>query len=453
MIKILIVDDEPRIRSSLKGLLTEEGYSVNSCSSGEEAIQILQKVAIDLVMLDVVLPGLDGLEILERIRKNLPSLKVIMISGQSDLSTAIQATKLGAYNFFEKPLNPDRVLLELKNLTDQMVLERKVTSLETLVDQEEKMIGNSPVMQRLQEAIERAAPSEGRVFIFGENGTGKELVARAIHRRSSRKEGTFVSLNCAALPQDLVESELFGYEKGAFTGAVNAKSGRFEMADGGSLFLDEVGDMGPETQAKLLRVLQENEAIRLGGNKPYKFNVRIISATNKDINLEIREGRFREDLYYRLNVIPLEVAPLRDRKVDIPLLAQYFLYQYGEKTGKGMKCWAHGALNCLQQYTWPGNVRELKNLVERLVIMSEGDAIEAYEVKNVLPASQSIISPKREIPPEKESLSLKEMVEHFERDILVQGFHEVNGNISKLARQLKIDRANLHRKLKSFGIK
>lgn len=453
MIKILIVDDEPRIRSSLKGLLTEEGYSVNSCSSGEEAIQLLQKEAIDLVMLDVVLPGLDGLEILERIRKNLPSLKVIMISGQSDLSTAIRATKLGAYNFFEKPLNPDRVLLELKNLTGQMALERKVTSLETLVDQEEKMIGNSPVIQRLQEAIERAAPSEGRVFIFGENGTGKELVARAIHRGSMRKGGTFVSLNCAALPQDLVESELFGYEKGAFTGAVNAKSGRFEMADGGSLFLDEVGDMGLETQAKLLRVLQENEAIRLGGNKPYKFNVRIISATNKDINLEIREGRFREDLYYRLNVIPLEVASLRDRKVDIPLLAQYFLYQYCEKTGKGMKCWAQGALNCLQQYSWPGNVRELKNLVERLIIMSEGDAIEAYEVKNVLPASQPIISPKREIPLEKESLSLKEMVGHFERDILVQGFHEVNGNISKLARQLKIDRANLHRKLKSFGIK
>ena len=453
MMQILIVDDESRIRTSLEGLLQEEGYSVRSCGTGEQAVEIVQKESVDVVLLDVVLPGIDGLETLKRIREHNPSLKVLMMSGRSDLTTAVKAIKLGGYNFFQKPLNPDQLLQELKNIADRMILERKVNSLETLVGREEKMVGHSPVMQKLQEAIERAAPSEGRVLIFGENGTGKELVARAIHRKSARKASAFVSLNCAALPQDLVESELFGYEKGAFTGAVRKKPGRFEMANGGSLFLDEIGDMGLETQAKLLRVLQENEAVRVGGNTPYKFNVRIISATNKNLVMEIEEGRFREDLFYRLNVIPLDVPPLRDRKEDIPLLAQYFLCQICEKTGKGMKRWAQRALKTLQHYSWPGNVRELQNLVERLVIMSGGEIINVKEVMDVLPLSPSPSFSKREIPLEGEALSLRKMVEQFEKDVLVQGYREVNGNVSKLARQLKIDRANLHRKLKAYGIK
>jgi len=453
MMQILIVDDEPRIRSSLEGLLQEEGYSVRSCGTGEKAVETLRNKSVDVVLLDVVLPGIDGLETLKRIREHNPSMKVLMMSGQSDLNTAVKATKLGGYNFFQKPLNPDQLLLELKNIADQMILGRKVNSLETLVGREEKMVGHSPAMLKLQEAVERAAPSEGRVLIFGENGTGKELVAKAIHRKSARKASAFVSLNCAALPQDLVESELFGYEKGAFTGAVRKKPGRFEMADGGSLFLDEIGDMGLETQAKLLRVLQENEAVRVGGNTPYKFDVRIISATNKNLMMEIEEGRFREDLFYRLKVIPLDVPPLRNRKEDIPLLAQYFLRQICEKTGKGMKRWAGRALKILQHYPWPGNVRELRNLVERLVIMSGGETIDEQEVMDVLPFSPSPSFSKREIPLEGEALSLRKMVEEFERDVLVEGYREAGGNVSKLARKLKIDRANLHRKLKTYGIK
>lgn len=294
--RILVVDDEHRIRSSLRGLLRDEGYTVEDCESGERCVERVREEGFDVVLLDVVLNGMDGLETLRRIRQIAPMTKVLMMSGQSDLSTAVRATKLGAHNFFEKPLNPDRVLLELKNIADQMVLEQRVASLENLMGWEEEMVGDSPVMRCLREAITKAAPSDGRVFIFGENGTGKELVARAIHRESSRSRRPFVSLNCAALPRDLVESELFGYEKGAFTGAVRRKPGRFETADGGTLFLDEVGDMALETQAKLLRVLEENEAVRLGGNTPYRFDVRIISATNKNLTREIEEGRFRNDL-------------------------------------------------------------------------------------------------------------------------------------------------------------
>ena len=450
--RLLIVDDEPRIRSSLGGLLRDEGYVVDSCESGERGLELLQKEGFDVVLLDVVLPGMDGLEALERIRKITDRTKVLMMSGQADISMAVRATKLGALDFFEKPLNPDRVLLALKNIVDRMVLEQRVDSLESMVDQEREMIGDSSPMQHLREIILKAAPTDGRVLIFGENGTGKELVARAIHRGSNRRHRPFVSLNCAALPRDLVESELFGYEKGAFTGAVRRKPGHFETAEGGSLFLDEVGDMALETQAKLLRVLEENEAVRLGGDRPYRFDVRIISATNKNLTKVIEEGRFREDLLYRLNVVPLEVPALREHKEDIPLLAHHFLRRICQRTGKGMKHWGQGSVEILQSYSWPGNVRELKNFVERLVIMSGGDTITTEEVAKTLPASPSE-SPETKILVEKEDLSLKEMVERFERDLLIRGYREVGGNVSGLARKLKIDRANLHRKLKSYGIK
>ncbi len=450
--RILIVDDEVRIRSSLRGLLKDEGYAVEECESGEGSVERLQGKGFDVVLLDVVLPGMDGLETLEHIRRIAPRTRVLMMSGRSDLSTAVRATKLGASNFFEKPLNPDQVLMELKSIADQMTLEQRVASLENLVDREEEIIGDSPVLRRLREAIARAAPSEGRVLIFGENGTGKELVARAIHRVSDRRHRPFVSLNCAAIPKDLVESELFGYEKGAFTGAVRRKSGRFEVADGGTLFLDEVGDMGLETQAKLLRVLQENEALRLGGDTPYTFDVRIITATNKNLTEEIKGDRFREDLFYRLNVIPLEIPPLRERREDIPVLSHHFLRKICEKTGKGMKEWGKEALEVLGTYGWPGNVRELRNFVERLVIMSEGRVIEVKEVVEALPV-RFPPSLERSVRCEEEGLPLRKMVERFERGVLVQGYREVGGNVSKLARKLKTDRANLHRKLKSYGIK
>ncbi len=453
MIRILIVDDEPRIRSSLEGLLRDQGYTVESTSSGELGVEAVQENPFDVVFLDVVLPGQDGLATLGRIRELAPSTKVLMMSGKSDLSTAVRATKMGAHNFFEKPLNPDRVLLELKNIADQITLERRVDSLESRVGGEERMLGRSPVMKRLFEAIQKAAPSEGRVFIFGENGTGKELVAREIHSRSNRRNRPFVSLNCAALPKDLVESELFGYEKGAFTGAVRRKQGLFETADGGSLLLDEVGDMALDTQAKLLRVLQENEAVRVGGITPYRFDVRVISATNKNLQSEIEKNRFREDLFYRLNVIPLEIPPLRDRGEDIDLLARHFLGETCRKMGKGMKEWREGALRTLQAYSWPGNVRELKNVVERLVIMSGEDTIGEEEVDSVLPISPPVVSPTGTLQKSGETPSFKEMVQQFEKEVLLQGYQEVGGNVSQLARKLKIDRANLHRKLKSYGIK
>ncbi len=451
--RVLIVDDEPRIRSTLEGLLKDEGYTVQTCGSGEEGLDVLQEESFDVMMLDVILPGITGLEALEKIRRFNTSVKVLMMSGQADLNTAVQATKLGAYNFFEKPLNPDRVILEFRNIAEQMTLENRVHSLESLVEREGQMVGEAPAMTLLREEISKAAPSDGRVLIFGENGSGKELVARAIHHQSPRQLKNFVSLNCAALPKDLVESELFGYTKGAFTGAMKNKPGLFETADCGTLFLDEIGDMALETQAKLLRVLQENEAVRVGGHRPYRFDVRVISATNKDLMEEIGAKRFREDLYYRLNVIPLQGPPLRDRKEDIPRLAQHFLHQVCERSGKGMKQWEQEGLFRLQDYHWPGNVRELKNIVERLVIMSGHKTVTGDEVRRVLPVTVDSLDSMPDIPNNDKGLSFRDRVEQFEKKLLLQGYQTTGGNVSQLAREFKIDRANLHRKLKSYGIK
>ncbi len=451
--QILIVDDEPNIRKALSGLLQDEGYDVRACASGEECITQLSKASADVVFLDVVLPGMDGLQTLEHVKSVSPETKVLMMSGQADLAMAVKATKLGAHNFLEKPLHPDRVLLELKNIADQRMLERKILSLENRIGHAEEFVGESFPIRRLKEDIAKAAPSEGRVFIYGENGTGKEIVARAIHGQSRRKNRPFVSLNCAAIPRDLVESELFGYEKGAFTGAVRRKFGLFETAEGGTLFLDEVGDMGPETQAKLLRVLQENEAVHIGGSVPYRFNVRVISATNKDIQEEIRQGRFRTDLWYRLNVIPLVVPPLRERKEDIPVLAEYFLKTVCENSGKGMKSFAPDSLQALWSYSWPGNVRELRNVIERLVIMSEGKIIGETDVLASLPSGRDRTEDAADLPEETGPLSFREIVDRFEKSILEREFRAANGNISELARKLKTDRANLYRKLKEYGIK
>jgi two-component system, NtrC family, nitrogen regulation response regulator NtrX len=365
----------------------------------------------------------------------------------------VKAVQTGARQFLEKPVDPDRLLIELRNLESQKALEAKVASLETLVESENEMIGESEVMVRLKQDIAKAGPSEGRVLIFGENGTGKELVARAVHGRSRRKDKPFVSLNCAALPQALVESELFGYEKGAFTGAVSRKSGLFETAQGGTLFLDEIGDMAADTQAKLLRVLQENEAVRVGGTAPYRFDVRVIAATNKNLAQEIAAGRFREDLYYRLNVLPLHVPPLRNRGEDVVLLANVFLERICRKTGKGMMRWDAGAPEKMRRYAWPGNVRELRNFVERLVIMGEGKVITPEEVVRALPAVQDPAQSAAPSNAPDQNLSLRENLERIEKEILQKGFEETRGNVSLLSRRLKIDRANLHRKLKAYGIK
>ena len=449
--RIIVTDDDKNIRDSMLWLLQKHGHTVQLCEDGEGARDITKTDPFDIAFCDVMMPGIGGLEALAQMIGHQPDLKVIMISGQADISTAVKATKLGAYDFMEKPLNPDKVLLEVKKIEKQLSVEAQVDKLKTIVYLDNQMIGHSPQMQELREIIERAAPSDGRILIYGENGTGKELVAREIHMQSGRS-GQFVQLNCAALPRELIESELFGYEKGAFTGATKRKIGLIEEAEEGTLLLDEIGDMAPETQAKLLRVLQENEFTRLGSTKPQKFNVRIISATNKDLLNEIDAGTFREDLYFRLNVIPIQVPPLRERSQDIPPLIQHFLGVYAVKNGKKPKKISPSALQLLRNYRWPGNIRELRNTLERLSIMIRGDEISEVDVQNVLglasPQDKSFtrVSDKSQIP-------LKDLLNQFEQDVLQNTFTQCDGNVSRMAVALQTDRANLHKKLKKYGIK
>lgn len=452
--RICIVDDSKNIRDSLTWLLQDAGHQVESCESGEEALARLKTDVFDILFLDVMLPGRSGLEILAEISHLLPTLKVIMISGQADLNMAVSATKMGAYDFFDKPLNPEKILLELKKLQDQRQMEKEVSQLKELIDAGYQMVGSTPAMQELRQAIERAAPSDSRILIYGENGTGKELVARQIHQKSQRQNNAFLKLNCAAIPKELIESELFGHERGAFTGAVKRKPGLIEEAEGGTLLLDEVGDMAAETQAKLLRVLQENEFLPVGGTVTRKFDVRIISATNKDLPQEILKGTFREDLYFRLNVIPIRVPPLRERAEDIPLLIRHFLAMYAKKSGKKMKNFDPGAIVVLRQYHWPGNIRELGNLMERLAIMVDSDTIRPADIVNALPPNIRIAEAlSLSADSQRTFASLHEQMEAFEKQLLAREFSRVHGNTSKLAEILQTDRANLHRKLKRYGIK
>jgi two-component system nitrogen regulation response regulator NtrX len=351
----------------------------------------------------------------------------------------------------EKPLNPEKVLLEVNKIQNQLAVQAQVDKLSSIVNLDYQMIGDSPAMQNLHEAISRAAPSDSRILIYGENGSGKELVAREIHKKSGRA-GAFVQLNCAALPRDLIESELFGYEKGAFTGAHKRKIGLIEEAESGTLLLDEVGDMAPETQAKLLRVLQENEFTRVGSTKAQKFDVRIISATNKDLSKEIERGTFREDLYFRLNVIPIKVPCLRERNADIPQLVRHFINIYAVKNGKRPKEISEPAMQFLKSYTWPGNIRELRNTIERLSIMINRDIIEDNDIKNVLGLTSSP-KPVQAEPSVDEDLPLKDMLNSFEKNVLQQTFSKYDGNVSRMASALQTDRANLHKKLKKYGIK
>ncbi len=449
--RIIVTDDDKNIRESLDWLLKKEGHDARLCQNGEEATELTQTESFDMAFCDVKMPGMGGLKALERMLANQPELKIIMISGQADITTAVQATKLGAYDFMEKPLNPEKVLLEVKKLAQQLSVQAQVNKLKNIVDIDYQMIGDSKPMQELRDIIKRAAPSDGRILIYGENGTGKELVAREIHEQSGRS-GPFVQLNCAALPRDLIESELFGYEKGAFTGAHKRKTGLIEEAEGGTLLLDEIGDMAAETQAKLLRVLQENEFTRVGSTKTQKFNVRIISATNKNLLTEIDNGTFREDLYFRLNVIPIQLPPLRSRVGDISALVQHFTTVYGIKNGKRPKSFSSEALQLLIDYQWPGNIRELRNTIERLSIMTSGDTIEAEDVENVLVLSSA---PRQHLtqPSYENQLPLKDILNQFESHVLKEMFAKYEGNVSHMATALQTDRANLHKKLKKYRIK
>ena len=458
---ILVVDDEKNIRRTLRMVLEGEGFEVRDADSAEAGLKALDD-DVDLVILDVRLPKMSGLEALEQIRKapETRKLPVLMVSGHASVAEAVSAVQMGATDFFEKPLDRDRVLVSVRNALQTWQLLREVERLRASAEQRYEMIGESAVMRRLFAQIEKVAPTNGRVLITGESGTGKELIARAVHRLSQRKEGEFIKVNCAAIPAELIESELFGYERGAFTGAQARRKGMFELADGGTLFLDEIGDMSANAQAKVLRALQSGEIIRVGSEKSIAVDVRVLAATNKDLEEEVKEGRFREDLYFRLNVVPLVSPPLRDRSADVPLMAEAFLRSFCEDNGLREKPIDPEVLDALSQRAWPGNVRELKNVVERMAILS-GDRITLDDLpdegKLGLAAAERASSISADLPPtldpEGQRMTLREYREHAERQYILATLEETGWNISRAAVKLGVERTNLHKKMRTYGIR
>jgi two-component system nitrogen regulation response regulator NtrX len=450
---ILVVDDESGVRASLTGILGDEGYQVEAVESGEAGIAALEARRYDLLLLDVWLPGMDGLETLSRVRELDPDLPVIVISGHGSIEAAVRAVRLGAQDFVEKPLSLEKTLLVVRNALRRRRLEAENRALKEQVEHRWVMVGESVAIRNLRAEIARAAPSNGRVLIYGENGTGKELVARNIHFQSLRAQGPFVEVNCAAIPEDLIESELFGHARGAFTGALVSRKGKFELADGGTLFLDEVGDMTLKTQAKVLRVLQEQKVEPVGGSSSVNVDVRVIAATNKTLVDEIRKGAFREDLFYRLNVIPFQVAPLRERREDIPLLARHFIGEFSVEYGKRPKQLSQEAQDALSAQPWPGNVRELRNIIERLVIMTTGDRIDSRQLPAPLPgvpAEEAAAGPA--VAPGSAFPSLVAAREDFERRYIWSKYEECGGNMSRTAEALQVERSNLYRKMKAYGL-
>src|SRR5210317_1529285 len=452
MQSILIVDDEISIRESLTGILQDEGFHPVSVESGERAIERVSEDKPDLVLLDIWMPGMDGMETLTKIRDIYQDQLVIIMSGHGTIETAVKATKLGAYDFIEKPLSLEKVLLSIQNAAKVGQLVEENRELKAKIGKEHEMIGNSKPIKDLKKQIKIAAPTSGWVLITGENGTGKELVARAIHQNSNRQECPFIEVNCAAIPEELIESELFGHEKGSFTGAQTSKRGKFDQADGGMLFLDEIGDMSLNTQAKILRILQEQTFERVGGNKTITVDVRVLAATNKNLEQEIEAGNFRADLFWRLNVVPIHIPLLRERVEDIPLLVADFVEALSHK-GLGKKSFTDEGMSVMMRHTWPGNVRELRNFVERLVIMCPDEEINAKTVEQYL--HQTSPSPSPETLPNKSALApyrtqnFKEAKREFEREYLIGKLQTNNGNISQTAERLGIERSHLHKKLKA----
>jgi len=443
---VLIVDDEEGIRRSLTGVLEDEGMLVETAASGEECLACFERRLFSCVLLDVWLPGIDGIETLKRLKSAYPDTAVLMISGHGNIETAVRATRLGALDFIEKPLQIDRTVLAVRNALRQRQLEADNLRLREQLDDDNAMIGESVPIRALRQQIAVAAPTNGRILIYGESGTGKELAARAIHHQSPRGAMPFVELNCAAIPEELIESELFGHTKGAFTGATQAKRGKFEQADGGTLLLDEVGDMSLKVQSKVLRVLEEQRFEPVGSNNPVQVDVRIIAATNKRLDEEIERGAFRPDLFYRLNVIPFEVPPLRDRREDIPLLADYFNLKYSAGYNRPPKAFTEDALNRLGEYDWPGNVRELRNTIERVVIMAANERISAED----LPPLGTPDGMKT--PPRYNFTSYREGREAYERNYILRKLSECDGNVTRTAEALGIDRSHLYRRMKALGI-
>ena len=449
MPSILIVDDEPGVRSALGGVLRDEGYNVDAVESGEACLERLSRRVFDVVVLDIWLPGMDGLATLARMRERQVDSQVVIISGHGSVESAVRAIKMGAFDFVEKPLSLEKTVLAVRNALRQRHLEAENLALRARVDAQHTMVGESGVMMRLREQVAMAAPTNGRVLIFGENGTGKELVARNIHALSLRRSGPFVEVNCAAIPEELIESELFGHVRGAFTGAVADRRGKFELAHGGTIFLDEIGDMSLKTQAKVLRVLQEQVMEAVGGSTRIRVDARVLAATNKDLRAEIRAGRFREDLYFRLNVVPISVPPLRERRDDIPVLADHFMAMLAREYGRRAKRFEADAVDALQRYAWPGNVRELRNVIERLMIMVPGDRVTSRDLLFLDQAAGAAVAIDGATEP---VMPLHDARDDFERQYILRALAAHHGNISRTAEALGVERSNLYRKMRSFGI-
>jgi two-component system nitrogen regulation response regulator NtrX len=447
MPNILIVDDEPGIRQSLKGALEDEGYKAAAAESGESCLELLKKRRFDVVLLDIWLPGMDGLETLEKIKQSEDAPEVIMISGHGTIETAVRATKLGAFDFLEKPLSLEKMLILVKNAVEARKLESENRDLKKQVQSKSVIAGDSVPMKALRQQIGVMAPTNGRVLIYGESGTGKELVALAIHAQSLRQDALFVEVNCAAIPEDRIESELFGHRKGAFPGANEDKEGKFHKADGGTLFLDEVGDMSLKTQSKVLRTLEEQSFTPVGGDEPVTVDARVIASTNKDLEEEISKGNFREDLFYRLNVIPFYVPPLRERTEDIPQLARYFLKDFAATYSRRSREITDDAIETLMRYAWPGNVRELRNVIERIVIMNP--TVTKLDRKHLPPLVYRDGS-RRSLGGDFSTLHQARAA--YERDFILKKLDENHGNVTRAAEVLGLERSHLYRKMKTLGI-
>jgi two-component system nitrogen regulation response regulator NtrX len=470
MPSVLIVDDEPNIRRMVGALLSAEGYEVRDAADGGAGLAQATASEPDVALLDLMMPGeMDGMGLLAQLRERLPDLPVVMMSGRAGLSDAVRATKLGAFTFLEKPLTPEGVLLALASAMELRQARRAARALREELGLAGRMIGDSPSIRRVRELIARVAPSDARVLITGESGTGKELVAAAIHDASPRRDRPYVRVNCAAIPRDLVESEMFGHERGAFTGATDRRIGRFELAHTGTLFLDEVGDLGLEAQAKLLRAIEAREIERVGGGKPIRIDVRIVAATNKTLGRAVAEGAFREDLFFRLNVIPIELPPLRERPDDVPALVAHFTALHHARTGRPAPGWSDEALALMARYRWPGNVRELANIVERLAILHAGEPVGATEVRRVVPvdangaapaarprgdAAAPDVAPSAAPLPDAALLEqpLGDALDAYERTLIVRALSVANGNVAEAARRLQTDRPNLYRRMRRLGI-
>ncbi|RMG65733.1 MAG: sigma-54-dependent Fis family transcriptional regulator [Calditrichaeota bacterium] len=444
---IFVVDDEKNIRRAFELILQSEPGTVESFATGEDCLQRLAEITPDVVFLDVLLPGKDGLTLLTEIKQRSPSTEVVMISGHATLSMAVQATRAGAYDFLEKPLQKEKILLTLRHLQERRALQARFSQLQQSLGEEYRMVGRSKALQQVLQQVARVAPTDSKVLITGESGVGKELVAFAIHQASPRAQGPFVKMNCAAIPEELAEAELFGSEKGAYTGASQRREGKFMQAHRGTLFLDEIGDMSLTTQAKVLRVLQDGEFQRVGGHTVLRSDVRIIAATNQDLEAMVRQGTFREDLYYRLNVVPIHLPPLRERPEDIPLLVEHFVQRFCSRNNRRTPVIEPTVLEALKHYAWPGNVRELQNLVERLLILARGNRIGLED----LPAH--VLSPHQAaqaIPPGSKTLS--QVREEAERAYLLRCLQATGWNVARTARLVGLERTNLHKRMKALGI-